>query len=89
MLEEAEKYASIDKEQKEKSDLILSVTNYCQTIEEKINNNELSDCTEDDKSEIQSAINNLRELLVNDKESSESIKESFTQLQNLLEGKLD
>jgi len=89
MLEEAEKYASIDKEQKEKSDLILSVTNYCQTIEEKINNNELSDCTEDDKSEIQSAITNLRELLVNDKESSESIKESFTQLQNLLEGKLD
>jgi len=35
MLEEAEKYASIDKEQKEKSDLILTATNYCQTVEEK------------------------------------------------------
>jgi len=89
MLEEAEKYASIDKEQKEKSDLILTVTNYCQTIEERITNDELSNCTEDDKKEIQSAITNLRELLVNDKESSESIKESFKQLQNLLEGKID
>ena len=38
MLEEAEKYASIDKEQKEKSDLILTVTNYCRTIKEKIDN---------------------------------------------------
>merc|ERR1712153_86354 len=32
MLEEAEKYASIDKEQKEKSDVILTATNYCQTV---------------------------------------------------------
>jgi molecular chaperone DnaK len=89
MLEEAEKYASIDKEQKEKSDLTLTATNYCQTIEEKINNDELSNCTEEDKKEIQLAITNLRELLVNDTESSDSIKESFKQLQNLLEGKID
>jgi chaperone protein DnaK len=89
MLEEAEKYASIDKEQKEKSDLILTATNYCQTIEEKINNNELSNCTDDDKTEIQSAITTLRELLVNDKEAFESIEESFKQLQNLLEGKVE
>ena len=41
MLEEAEKYASIDKEQKEKSDLILTATNYCRTVEEKINNDGL------------------------------------------------
>jgi len=32
MLEEAEKYAAIDKEQKEKSDLILTATSYCRTI---------------------------------------------------------
>nr|YP_010215413.1 Hsp70-type chaperone [Thalassiosira rotula]UBQ34894.1 Hsp70-type chaperone [Thalassiosira rotula] len=89
MLEEAEKYASIDKEQKEKSDLILTATSYCQTIEEKINTDELSDCTEDDKKEIQSAISNLRELLGNTNESSESIKESFEQLQKLLEGKIN
>ena len=88
MLEEAEKYASIDKEQKEKSDLILTATNYCQTVEEKIDNNELSNCTEDEKKEIQSEISNLREILLNNKDSSESIKESFEQLQKLLEGKL-
>jgi len=35
MLEEAEKYASIDKEQKEKSELILTATSYCQMVEEK------------------------------------------------------
>merc|ERR1712008_567249 len=51
MLEEAEKYASIDKEQKEKSDVILTATNYCQTVEEKIENNELSNCTEEEKKE--------------------------------------
>ncbi len=89
MLEEAEKYASIDKEQKEKSDLILTATNYCRTIEEKIDNDELTNCTEDEKKEIQSAIGNLRELLLNSNESSESIKESFEQLQKLLEGKLN
>ena len=88
MLEEAEKYASIDKEQKEKSDVILTATNYCQTVEEKIENNELSNCTEEEKKEIQSEISNLREILLNNKDSSESIKESFEQLQKLLEGKL-
>jgi chaperone protein DnaK len=89
MLEEAEKYASIDKEQKEKSDLVLTATSYCQTIEEKIDTDELSDCTEDEKKEIQLAISNLRELLGNNTESSESIKESFEQLQKLSEGKIN
>ena len=89
MLEEAEKYASIDKEQKEKSDLILTATNYCRTVEEKINNDELINCTEEEKKEIEVAIANLREILLNTNESSESIKESFEQLQKLLEGKLN
>ena len=89
MLEEAEKYASIDKEQKEKNDLILTATNYCQTIEEKINTDELTNCTEDDKKEIQLAISTLRELLANNNTSSESIKQSFEQLQKLLEGKIN
>ena len=88
MLEEAEKYASIDKEQKEKSALILTVTNYCRTVKEKIDSDELTNCTEDEKNEIQSTINNLNEMLLNNSESSESIKESFEQLQKLLEGKL-
>jgi len=88
MLEEAEKYASIDKEQKEKTDLVLTATNYCRMVEEKINNDELTDSSEDEKKEIQSAISNLREILSNNTESSESIKESFEQLEKLLEGKL-
>jgi len=89
MLEEAEKYASIDKEQKEKSDLILTATNYCRTVEEKIEKDELTECTEDEKKEIQSTIKGLRELLVNNTESLESIKESFEQLEKLLEGKIN
>ena len=89
MLEEAEKYASVDKEQKEKTDLLLASTNYCRTIEEKIENDELTNCTEDEKIEIQSAISNLREIVSNDSTSSESIKESFEQLQKMLEGKLN
>ena len=89
MLEEAEKYASIDREQKEKSDLILTATSYCRTIEEKIENDELVNCSEDEKTEIQSAIGNLREILSDNNQSSTSIKESFEKLQNLLEGKLN
>jgi molecular chaperone DnaK len=89
MLEEAEKYASIDKEQKEKTELILTATNYCQTVEDKIKNDELINCTEDEKKEIQSMITNLREISLNNNESSESIKNSFEQLQKLLQGKLN
>ena len=89
MLEEAEKYASIDKEQKEKTELILTATNYCQTVEDKINSDELINCTEDEKREIQSAITSLREILLNNTESSESIKKAFDQLQQLLQGKFN
>jgi chaperone protein DnaK len=89
MLEEAEKYAAIDKEQKEKSDLILTATNYCRMVKEKIENDELTNCTEDEKTEIQSSISNLNEILLNNNDSSESIKESFDELQKLLEGKLN
>jgi chaperone protein DnaK len=89
MLEEAEKYASIDKEQKEKTELILTATNYCQTVDDKINNDELINCSEDEKKEIQSKITNLREVLSNTTESSESIKKCFEELQKLLEGKLN
>ena len=89
MLEEAEKYASIDKEQKEKTELILTATNYCQTVEDKINSDELINCTEDEKREIQLAITSLREIVLNNNESSESIKKSFDQLQQLLQGKFN
>ncbi|MDH3323505.1 MAG: molecular chaperone DnaK [Flavobacteriaceae bacterium] len=88
MLEEAEKYASIDKEQKEKTDTILIATNLCKTVEEKIDNDELNNCTEDEKEEIKSAVSNVREIISDNTASSESIKESLDQLQKLLEGKL-
>jgi molecular chaperone DnaK len=89
MLEEAEKYASIDKEQKQKTELILTATNYCQRVDDKINNDELINCTEYDKKEIQLAISNLREMVLNTNESYESVKKSFEELQKLLEGKLN
>jgi molecular chaperone DnaK len=89
MLEEAEKYAAIDKEQKEKTDIILNATNYCQTVEEKIEKDELINCSEDEKKEIQSLITNLREILSNKNESSESIKKSFEELQKLVQEKLN
>lgn len=89
MLEEAEKYAAIDKEQKEKTELILTATNYCQTVDAKINNDELINCSEEEKKEIQSSITNLREMLLDNNESSELIKKSFEKLQKLLEGKLN
>ena len=89
MLEEAEKYAAIDKEQKEKTDIILNATNYCQTVEEKIEKDELTNCSEDEKKEIQSLITNLREIMLNKNESSESIKKSFEELQKLVQDKLN
>uniref|UniRef100_A0AB74TGB7 Chaperone protein DnaK n=1 Tax=Discostella guiyangensis TaxID=3145224 RepID=A0AB74TGB7_9STRA len=88
MLQEAEKYASIDKEYKEKTQLILTVTTYCQTIQETIDKDELINCSEDEKKEIQAAVTNLREIMSNKNESSESIKELFEELQKLLKGKV-
>ena len=89
MLEEAEKYAAIDKEQKEKTDLILTASSYCQTVEEKIEKDELTNCSEDERKEIQSGIIKLREIMSNKNQSSESIKNSFEELQKLLQGKLN
>jgi len=88
MLEEAEKYAAVDKEQKEKTDLTLTATNFCKTVEEKMDADELTDCTEEQKEEIKSAISNVRETVSNTTASSEAIKEALENLQKLLEGKL-
>ena len=88
MLEEAEKYAAVDKEQKEKTDLTLTATNFCKTVEEKMDADELTDCTEEQKEEIKSAISNVRETVSNTTASSEAIKKALENLQKLLEGKL-
>ena len=42
--------------------------------------------TEDDKNEIKSLINDLRKMVLNDNEPSQSIEEAFKKLQNRVEG---
>ncbi len=88
MLEEAEKYASIDKEQKQKSEMVVASMAFCDEIDKKLNNDELSNCTEEEKEEITLAIKSLRETVSNKDESYDSMKESLEQLQKLVEGKL-
>ena len=85
MLEEAEKYASSDKKQKEDIAQRLKCTTYCATIEEMIETDKLINCTEDDKIEIQSLISDLRAIVLDQNESSESIEESFNKLQKRME----
>lgn len=81
MLQEAEKYATIDKEQKEKNEIIVSATSFCDEIEKKLNNSEMNNCTEEDEKKIRTAITTLRENLSS--MNSQSIKESFEQLKSL------
>ena len=88
MLEEAEKYASIDQEQKQKSEMIVASMAFCDEIEKKLNNDELTNCTDEEKEEITSTIKTLRETVSNKETTSESMKESLEQLQKLVEGKL-
>jgi len=88
MLEEAEKYASIDQEQKQKSEMVVASMAFCDEIEKKLNNDELTNCTNEEKEEITSTIKTLRETVSNKDTSSDSIKESLEQLQKLVEGKL-
>ena len=88
MLEEAEKYASIDQEQKQKSEMVIASMAFCDEIEKKLNNDELTNCTDEEKEEITSTIKTLRETVSNKDTSYESMKESLEQLQKLVEGKL-
>ena len=88
MLEEAEKYASIDQEQKQKSEMVVASMAFCDEIDKKLNNDELSNCTEEEKEEITLAIKSLRETVSNKDASYDSMKESLEQLQKLVEGKL-
>ena len=61
MLQEAEKYASIDKEQKQKSEMVVASMAFCDEVEKKLNNDELTNCTDEEKEEIKLAIKTLRE----------------------------
>jgi molecular chaperone DnaK len=88
MLEEAEKYASIDQEQKQKSEMVVASMAFCDEIDKKLNNDELANCTAEEKEEITLAIKALRETVSNKDASYDSMKESLEQLQKLVEGKL-
>jgi len=88
MLQEAEKYASIDKEQKQKSEMVVASMAFCDEVEKKLNNDELTNCTDEEKEEIKLAIKTLREDGSNKETSYDSIKELLEQLQKLVEGKL-
>ena len=88
MLEEAEKYASIDQEQKQKSEMVVASMAFCDEIEKKLNADELTNCTDEEKVEITSTIKTLREAVSNKDTSYESMKELLEQLQKLVEGKL-
>nr|QWM93072.1 Hsp70-type chaperone [Thalassiosira pseudonana] len=83
MLEEAEKYAVIDKEQKEKSEMVVSATAYCDEVEKKLNSGEMGECTTEEEEEIKNVIKTLREALSS--ANYASIKESFEQLRTLTE----
>ena len=87
MLKEAEKYAENDKQQKEDRELRVKSINYCDQIGLMLENDKISDSnfTEDDKNEIKSLSNTLRQKASNDNESYEVIEEAFKQLQNRME----
>ena len=87
MLKEAEKYAENDKQQKKDRELRVKSINYCDQIDLMLENDKISDSnfTEDDKSEIKSLSNILRQKASNDNQSYEAIEEAFKQLQNRME----
>jgi chaperone protein DnaK len=87
MLKEAEKYAETDKKQKEDREQKLKCTNYCEKIEKMLETDKISNpnFTEDDKNEIKSLTSNLREMILNENESPESIEEAFKKVQNRME----
>merc|ERR1712086_922758 len=87
MLKEAEKYAETDKKQKEDREQKLKCTNYCEKIEKMLETDKISDpnFTEEDKNEIKLLTSNLREMILNENESSESIEEAFKKVQNRME----
>jgi len=83
MLEEAEKYAAIDKEQKENSELIVSATMYCDQLEKALNENPNEiNWTVEQKEEINTLIENLRESISLKK--YDSIKQYVEQVKNFL-----
>jgi len=92
MLEDAEKYAASDNEQKVRRDIIFVATQTCQNVEaelEKLNSEESTLFTDEEKEEIKSVIQTIRDKVANADESTESITQSCQELTKLVEGKLE
>ena len=92
MLEDAEKYAASDNEQKVRRDIIFVATQTCQNVEaelEKLNSEESTLFTDEEKEEIKSVIQTVRDKVANTEESTESITQSCQELTKLVEGKLE
>ena len=87
MLKEAEKYAETDRKQKEDREQKLKCTNYCEKVEKMLETDKIANSkfTDDDKNEIKSLISDLRKMVLNDNESSQTIEEAFKKLQNKVE----
>merc|ERR1712078_965265 len=73
MIEEAEKYALSDNEQKEGQKIRSEALQSCVAIEEKLENAEIANFTENEKEEIKSLIQTLRAKVANKDESTTSI----------------
>ena len=88
MIEEAEKYASSDNEQKEGQKIRSEALQACVAIEEKLKNEEITNFTENEKEEMNSLVQTLRAKLANKDESITSINNSYEKLKKLIEGKV-
>merc|ERR1712183_311761 len=88
MIEEAEKYALSDNEQKEGQKIRSEALQSCVAIEEKLENAEIANFTENEKEEIKALIQTLRAKVANKDESTTSINDSYEELKKLIEGKM-
>jgi len=83
MLEEAEKYAAIDKEQKENSELIVTSTMYCEQLEKLLEEDTgESNWTAEQEKDIRSKLASLREAISLQK--YDTIKEYLEQVKGFL-----
>ena len=83
MLEEAEKYAAIDKEQKENSELIVTSTMYCEQLEKLLEESTgESNWTAEQEKDIRSKLASLREAISLQK--YDTIKEYLEQVKGFL-----
>lgn len=84
MIEEAEKYAEIDKQEKENAELLISAKSYCDEVDELLNDNEMSNFTSEEKEEITICLDNIRKA-----KSSVEINEYFERLKIVTQTKLN